>query len=1390
MSSGFERLLKVLISKGVQVPPEDVADALWLSTRLFSEIEVERQQIIDSDSEPDPQSGSSNISSSNQAQPHEKRKKREDIDESRIPERVNVEATLHGLGDGIKGKRIRGHPVRLPAAPTLPQMLEMERALRPLARRKPSRHKWELDEISTADFIATSDVWNIIQRPAAERWLEGVLVIEQSPTMRLWQETVREFRQLIWRVGAFRWLETVHLDAFNSKPRLTSPINAGQHRQPLSICRPDASRVIFLCTDSLSNAWLSGQIPEWVALWGKHHSVVILQMLPENMWRRTSLRRANFVTGSADTPISTPRVHNSESSFINEIHPIPVISLKPEALRDLSNFLTASPRNQISCYWSSPTNFYETTTVDIQSSNQKFGPDVEMAIKSFERFTETVSPVTLDLARYLSIVPLFLPIMRLIQYTFVPKSQSAHLAELFNSGILYRVSTPLHGEHPNQIEYDFLPGIRETLLNQRSRPLISDVWKVLSDYIDNRFGRGQEFLSIIFDPSSTEEFVSGIRDEAQLPFARVGATVLRRLGSEYAQAATKLEEVAVIDNKKQTHIQENLDKEHKDPYQEAEQRIESALQSGAKDIDFSNLGLVEIPKDIEKLTQLEVLNLSGNQLTLIPETIKNLVNLKSLKISNNHINTLPAWLGKFVTLQELRVDNNHLPSLPPELGQMVNLTSLDFSNNQLNSLPAEIGQLTKLTLLGIGSNRLTSIPTEVGQLVSLTSLKVDANKLTALPESLKSIKNLRQLKLNGNPLPIPPEIMEAEMEPRAILDYYFSRLKKPLNECKVLVVGQGSVGKTSLIQRLIKDMYVSSETKTEGISITRWQIKNDQFEIESNQNKINLAIWDFGGQEIMHATHQFFLTKRSLYLLVLDSRLTQEENRVEYWLKIIQSFGGESPVLIVGNKIDQHPLDIDRLGLQKKYPNIVGILETSAAAGSGIEEFKVAITKQVNNLAHVRDLLPETWFNVKKQLEELGRETNFITHDKYLELCDKNEVSDEASQRTLIGFLHDLGIILHFQDDPRLEALGILNPQWVTNGVYKILNSHNLFQNKGVLTTSMIDDILNLPEYPRGKRLFIVDMMKKFELCYDIEPDKTFLVPDLLPKDQPDLKFNGVPAFEYAYPVLPSSVITRFIVRMNQKIDDGLVWRTGVVLKIGKNKALVKADIEDRKITIAIDGVEHTRRDALSAIRYQLDEIHNSIKGLGAQKRVPIPGAINAKPQSYDYLLQQEREGVETISVEDGNRLINVNIQQLLNGIESEYRRKDIKGNVNNFILSNGSIGRNNNFDDTFFANEIRKSYNKVDTANIQPELKDMLKQLADAVDLMSKTLPQEQALEVAEDLNRLVDEATRLKPNKKWYSVSIEGLIKAAESLDKLGAPVINLSRRVLSLLMGGRIK
>ena len=478
------------------------------------------------------------------------------------------------------------------------------------------------------------------------------------------------------------------------------------------------------------------------------------------------------------------------------------------------------------------------------------------------------------------------------------------------------------------------------------------------------------------------------------------------------------------------------------------------------------------------------------------------------------------------------------------------------------------------------------------------------------------------------------------------------RISKRLNEAKMLIVGQGAVGKTSLVQQILHSTFDPRQTKTEGISINQWQVEGSQKrETEGQSESIQLNIWDFGGQEIMHATHQFFLTKRSLYLLVLDARLTQEENRVEYWLKIIQSFGGESPVLIVGNKTDQHPLDIDRTGLQKKYPNIVGILETSAATGAGIAALKAEIAKQVDTLPHVRDLLPETWFTVKSKLEELGRDKNFITQDEYLSLCAANDVADETSQHTLIGFLHDLGVVLHFQDDPRLEALGILNPQWVTNGVYKILNSHELFQNQGTLTLPILNKTLNPPEYPSNKRLFIVDMMKKFELCYDIEPDKSFLIPDLLPKDEPFTgEWEGALAFQYHYNVLPTSIISRFIVRMNAFVHK-TVWRSGVVLKSGGNTALVKADTEDRKITIWVNGDGNTHRDFLSAIRMEFDAIHKTIAKIEATEKVPLPSQPGVAPVDYEFLLRLERDNRPSFPVQAGDNIIDVDVKELLDGV-------------------------------------------------------------------------------------------------------------------------------------------
>jgi len=650
---------------------------------------------------------------------------------------------------------------------------------------------------------------------------------------------------------------------------------------------------------------------------------------------------------------------------------------------------------------------------------------------------------------------------------------------------------------------------------------------------------------------------------------------------------------------------------------------------------------------------------------------------KNLVLDGIGLDSLPNELFQLTELEGLSIQNNEIETLPSEISRLTKLISLYAHENKLRFLPSEFEQLKNLGYVLLSSNKFDEVPKQLYGMPSLRFVALWDNNISYLEPEIKKLANLTQLDLQMNQLPIPPEVLAKTSEPQTIINYYFSLVqqkRKSINEIKLLIVGQGSVGKTSLVRRILHGTFDQNQTKTEGISINQWQVEGgvlsvskgsekretegqSQSEIVNQKSEIRLNIWDFGGQEIMHATHQFFLTKRSLYLLVLDARLTQEENRVEYWLKIIQSFGGESPVLIVGNKTDQHPIDIDRTGLQKKYPNIVGILETSAATGAGIAALKAEITKQVDTLPHVRDLLPETWFTVKSKLEELGRDKNFITQDEYLSLCGANDVTDETSQHTLIGFLHDLGVVLHFQDDPRLEALGILKPQWVTNGVYKILNSHELFQNQGKLTLPILNKTLNSPEYPRDKRLFIVDMMKKFELCYDIEPDKSFLIPDLLPKDEPFTgEWDGALAFQVHYNVLPTSIISRFIVRMNPFVHK-TVWRSGVVLKSGGNTALVRADTEDRKIYIWINGDEPTRRDFLSAIRMEFDAIHKTIAKIEATENVPLPNYPKANPVDYAFLLQLERDARESFPVSIDGKIVDINVRELLNGVRPSKKQ-------------------------------------------------------------------------------------------------------------------------------------
>ncbi|HYX16540.1 MAG TPA: leucine-rich repeat domain-containing protein [Nostoc sp.] len=666
--------------------------------------------------------------------------------------------------------------------------------------------------------------------------------------------------------------------------------------------------------------------------------------------------------------------------------------------------------------------------------------------------------------------------------------------------------------------------------------------------------------------------------------------------------------------------------------------------------------ITQIPEAIAKLTNLTQLILDGNKITQIPEAIAKLTNLTQLHLDGNQITQIPEAIAKLSNLTQLHLRSNQITQIPEVIANLTNLTQLNLRSNQITQIPEAIAKLTNLTQLILSDNKITQIPEAIAKLTNLTQLDLSYNQITQIPEAIESLPKLKTLDLRGNPLPISPEILGSFDRVGSVkkIFNYLQLLRsgevRPLNEAKLLLIGQGSVGKTSLIERLIRDKYDKNQPQTDGLNVETWNVS-------VNSKDIRLNVWDFGGQEIYHATHQFFLTKRSLYLLVCNCRTSEEENRIEYWLKLIESFGGQSPVIIVGNKKDEQPLDINRKALREKYPNIQDIIETSCQDNIGIDELRTAILQQVGNLKEVYDLLPLSWFEVKQKLESMPED--FISYNRYIGICHQKEIPEEQNQEQLIDLLHRLGLVLNFRDHPILKDTNVLKPNWVTEGIYALLSDENLkTKTKGIFTPADLTCILNPERYPTQRHGYLIGLMKEFELCFELDcKPPQFLIAGLLPKDQPDeTELEGETLeFQYHYKVLPESIISRFIVITHEKIHNQIYWRSGVMLQYQENNeiyniARIKADPEDKKIFITISKRQETRRLFLGILRDVFQKIHNTLPNLEITEWVPVPSHPKHPPLDYQELLGLELMGKSTVSI--GKLRLDLDLRQLLDGYE------------------------------------------------------------------------------------------------------------------------------------------
>jgi internalin A len=242
----------------------------------------------------------------------------------------------------------------------------------------------------------------------------------------------------------------------------------------------------------------------------------------------------------------------------------------------------------------------------------------------------------------------------------------------------------------------------------------------------------------------------------------------------------------------------------------------------------------------------------------------------------------------------------------------------------------------------------------------------------------------------------------------------------------------------------------------------------------------------------------------------------------------------------------------------------------------------------------------------------------------------------------------------------------VLNPHWVTGGIYRILNADVLAERAGVLHLNDLSDILPASSYPPGMHMFLLDLMRKFELCFPF-PDESarYLVPELLDKQQPQEAEQFAPetclGFEYHYPILPEGLLPRFIVRSHALSEGQARWRAGVVLSFEGCRALVKADVQDKRVQVLVDGPVGSRRRLLAVIRSDFARIHASIPELKPKEMVPAPGHPEHLIE-YQKLAILEQKGRTSFEELIGSDVMMIQVTHLLNGVDLSRSQRRAPG--------------------------------------------------------------------------------------------------------------------------------
>ncbi|MHA1731022.1 MAG: leucine-rich repeat domain-containing protein [Promethearchaeota archaeon] len=369
-------------------------------------------------------------------------------------------------------------------------------------------------------------------------------------------------------------------------------------------------------------------------------------------------------------------------------------------------------------------------------------------------------------------------------------------------------------------------------------------------------------------------------------------------------------------------------------------------------LNLSRNNLVEIPETLGVLLkELRVFLLNTNRVERLPQTFGSLEKLEVLDLSNNQIAQLPDSMSGLGVLRELILSNNQLTTLRGTISGLKNLEKLEARHNKLFYVPESIGTLEKLTKIDFGNNHLTGLPWSIGRLANLKALLLDHNLLTVLPEPVTSLRELEVLNLESNLIEFLPDLeffsslrsfnVFSNPLPRETI----AKIQKeiPYPPLKIFLLGDGGVGKTTLLQKYVNGKFIPDTSMTIGVDFFT---KIVEFEPGCF---VRVHFWDVSGVERFRFMLPSYMrgTTGAIFTVDLTRFITLED--ISSWVELVRGTVGDVPIILVGLKVDlddQRSIETDYLKEYLKELQFDGLFLASAKTGEQVEELFLDITRR------------------------------------------------------------------------------------------------------------------------------------------------------------------------------------------------------------------------------------------------------------------------------------------------------------------------------------------------------------------------------------------------------------------------------------------------------------